>query len=237
MLQENYGLDVIEVKDNGSGVREEDARCMALPHSTSKITSFSDLCTLETYGFRGEALHSMAMMGSLSVTTRTEGDTVARKYSFTSDGDVASVTPAALERGTKVTVTDLFKRFPVRRQRYKSQKCSKEQIKRVEHDLLAFGLAHPEVYFLLRHNKHTLWQKPVASKFEANIQNILGTAIFQQMLPLSYHCFNPMLKIQAFVPKAGGDGKAPTRSTSEGVFLLVNKRPVVMKSLVQVRGL
>lgn len=218
------------MKDNGSGVKGSDVPSMASPHSTSKISSFGDLCTLKTYGFRGEALHSIAAMASLSVTTRAEDETIAHTYQFGSKGEVVAVKPVAFERGTKVVVINLFKLFPVRRQCYKNSKRCKEDLRKIENYLLAFGIGHPEVYFQLRHNKHTLWQKPVATKFEDNVQNILGSSSFQQMLPLSYHCFSPMVKIQAYVPKADG----LTRSSSDRIFLLVNNRPVVIKALLQV---
>jgi len=233
-LQENYGLDLVEVKDNGAGVSRGNVPFMALPHSTSKISTFGDLCTLETYGFRGEALHSLASMASLSVTTRTEQDALGHTYQFNTRGEMLCSKPAAAERGTTVAARHLFKDFPVRRQCYKSSKHCKEELKRVEDYLLAFGICHPEVYFQLRHNKHSLWQKPVALSLETNMQNILGQSTFKEMAAVNYQCFDPMVKIRAFVPRAHGNIGCVTRSNSDRIFVLANKRPVVMKSLVQV---
>lgn len=233
-VQENYGLDVIEVKDNGSGVKRSDIPHVALPHSTSKIASFDDLCTLETYGFRGEALHSLSAVASLCVLTRTDQDDVACRYVFSCAGEVVSSAPVAMERGTTVVVTHLFKNFPVRRQTYRNTKRCKDDLRKVEDYLLAFGICHPEVRFQLRHNKHTLWQKPPAPSFQANAANVLGASVFHQMSPLNYQCFNPMVKLAAFVPKAGCNVSALTRPTPDKLFVLVNKRPVLMKSLVKV---
>lgn len=225
---------MIEVKDNGSGVKRTDVPMIALPHSTSKISSFHDLCTLETYGFRGEALHSLAAMASLSVTTCTEHGEVAHAYKFNSKGGITSTSPVAMERGTTVMATHLFKDFPVRRQCYKNGKRCKAELKKVEEYMLGFGISHPEVRFQLRHNKLTLWQKPLAPSFEANVETVLGTSVFQQMGPLNYQCFNPMVKLKAFVPKPGGSVAGLSRSTPDRLFLLVNKRPVHIKTLVQV---
>ena len=222
------------MKDNGSGVQEDYVRAMALPHSTSKIATFNDLCTLETYGFRGEALHSIATMSSLSVTTRTEQEALAHSYQFSHKGEVLSTKPVAFERGTKVVVTDLFKSFPVRRQCYRNTKRCKEELRKTESYLLAFGLSHPDVYFQLRHNKHTIWQKPVVSSFESNVENILGPAVFQHMLPLAYHCFNPMVRMRGFVARLDKISSGLTKATSERTFILVNKRPVFIKTLLQV---
>ena len=232
--QENYGLDVIEVKDNGSGVKRSDIPHVALPHSTSKIANFDDLCTLETYGFRGEALHSLAAVASLCVLTRTDTDNMAYRYVFSCTGEVASSAPVAMGTGTTVIITQLFINFPVRRQTYRSIKRCKDDLRKVEDYLLAFGICHPGVRFQLRHNKHTLWQKPPAPSFQANVANVLGASVFHQMSPLNYQCFNPMVKLAGFVPKADCTINTLTRPTPDRLFVLVNKRPVLMKSLVKV---
>lgn len=218
-------------------MKKEDVFFIALAHSTSKIDTFDDLCTLETYGFRGEALHSLAAMASLSVMTHTGREEVARKYTFNCKGEMVSNTPVALERGTIVMATSLFKNFPVRRQCYNNTKRCKEELKKIEEYLLAFGICHPEVRFQLRHNKLTLWQKPPAPSFEANVENILGASVFQNMAPLNYQCFDPMVKLKALVPKLGGNIAGLTRATPERLFLLVNKRPVQIKTLAQVKQL
>lgn len=225
---------MIEVKDNGIGVSSEDAKLIALPHSTSKITSFADLCTLETYGFRGEALHSVAAMASLFVITRMEGEEIARKYAFSNSGEVNVVVPSAQEKGTTIMVTNLFKHFPVRRQYYTNVKYCKEELKKVENYLLAYGISHPEVRFQLRHNKLSLWQKPVVSNFDANLKNILGPDCIGRMSSVNYQCFNPMIKIQGLVPRPHADISGLTRSTADRMFLLINKRPVQIKTLLQV---
>ena len=212
---------------------------MTLPHSTSKISSFLDLTSLQTYGFRGEALHSLARMATLSVTTRTEAEEVAMKYNFNESGKVIGSRHCPCERGTVVTVTNLFKTIPVRRQYFKNSRRCKENLKKVEDYLLGFGLSCPEVRFQLRHNSHILWQKPCAANFQENALNILGADNFQKMSPLNYQCFNPMVKIKALLPdpKSELSSNGLTRSTSDRIFVLVNKRPVVIKPLMQVSEL
>lgn len=236
-VQENYGLDLIEVRDNGTGVRKEDVASMTRPHSTSKISSFQDLNSLQTYGFRGEALHSLARMGSVSVITKTEDEDVATRYDFSESGEIVGSRPCPCERGTVVTVTNLFKTVPVRRQYSKSNRRCKENLKKVEDYLLGFGLCHPEICFQLRHNSHTLWQKPWAANFEENALNVLGAESFHKMSPLNYQCFDPMVKIKALLPDPRTESSGTlTRATNDRIFVLVNKRPVVIKPLVQVSG-
>ena len=208
---------------------------MVHPHSTSKISSFQNLNSLQTYGFRGEALHSLTKMGCVSITTRTAGDSLATAYEFTSTGEVGVARACPDEPGTTVSITGLFKTVPVRRQYYKSSRRCKESLKRVEEFLLAFGLAHPTVRFQLRHNSHTLWQKPQVANFEDNAANILGVECFQRLAPLNYQCFDPMVKIKALLPSPRADlSNSTTRATSDRLFVLVNKRPVVLKPVMQV---
>ena len=87
-FQENFGLDLLEVRDDGHGISEEDCSAVGLPHYTSKISDEGDLLTLGTYGFRGEALSSLCTMAEVTVTTRTESEDHARVYSLDSHGRV-----------------------------------------------------------------------------------------------------------------------------------------------------
>lgn len=222
------------MRDNGTGVGKEDVESMTLPHTTSKISSFQDLTSLQTYGFRGEALHSLARVASLSVTTRTDDEEVAMRYDFSGSGRITSSRHCPCERGTVVTVTNLFKTLPVRRQYFKNNRRCKENLKKVEDYLLGFGLSHPEVLLQLKHNSLIVWQKPRAANFEENALNILGAEPFQ-MSPLNYQCFDPMVKIKALLPDPKAElSNGLTRATSDRIFILVNKRPVVLKQLMQV---
>lgn len=98
-LQENYGLDKIELRDNGAGIPASDISFVAKKYHTSKITSFSDLEDLVTYGFRGEALGSLCNVSSLSITTRTKEEEVSSTYSFNHQGQITSSRPSHLGVG------------------------------------------------------------------------------------------------------------------------------------------
>lgn len=98
---------------------------------------------------------------------------------------------------------------------------------------MAFGLCHPKVRFQLTHNKITLWLKPPAPSFQANVETVLGASA-KEMVALNYQCFNPMVQLKAFVPRPAANLAGLTRSTPDRLFLLVNKRPVRMKALQQV---
>ncbi|PHH84295.1 hypothetical protein CDD83_2183 [Cordyceps sp. RAO-2017] len=112
----NQGLDLIEVQDNGTGIDPANYEYVALKHYTSKISCFSDIASLESFGFRGEALASLCALANLSVTTCLQRDVPkGSKLSFETSGRLRNVDVIAAERGTTVSVDGLFHNLPVRR--------------------------------------------------------------------------------------------------------------------------
>ncbi|XP_075870134.1 PMS1 protein homolog 1 isoform X3 [Nelusetta ayraudi] len=150
---ENYGLDRIEVRDNGQGIKVADTPVMAVRHFTSKISSHDDLEQLETYGFRGEALGSVCAVAEVTVTTKTEEDDVSAQYSLSCTGQIVSQKPSHLGRGTTVSALKLFKNLPVRRQYYSSNRKCKEELKKVQDLLTTYGIIKPDLRLTLVHNR------------------------------------------------------------------------------------
>ncbi|KAJ3558446.1 hypothetical protein NM688_g920 [Phlebia brevispora] len=114
----NYGLDSIEVIDNGTGISSVDYDAVALKHHTSKLSSFDDLTSVATFGFRGEALSSLcALADSLTVVTATDSEApMGTVLEFDKQGKLRDKNGrVARQRGTTVTVSGLFKSLPVRR--------------------------------------------------------------------------------------------------------------------------
>uniref|UniRef100_A0A8C9THB5 PMS1 homolog 1, mismatch repair system component n=1 Tax=Scleropages formosus TaxID=113540 RepID=A0A8C9THB5_SCLFO len=153
---ENFGLDRLEVRDNGSGIKAVDAPVMALKHYTSKICCHDDLERLETYGFRGEALGSICAVAEVTVTTKTVSDKFSTQYTLNHTGHITSQKPSHLGQGTTVCVLKLFKNLPVRRQLYSNNKKCKEELKKAQDLLMAYGIIKPELRILLTHNKVTI---------------------------------------------------------------------------------
>jgi DNA mismatch repair protein MutL len=115
---DNYGLDRIQITDDGCGMCIADLRQCCLRHTTSKITTFDDLSHSSSYGFRGEGLFSLANLSDrIEITTKSVADTVGRHLCFDRDGNPIESTAAskAMTRGTRVVVTNLFSKEPVRR--------------------------------------------------------------------------------------------------------------------------
>ncbi|KAJ1887698.1 ATP-binding mismatch repair protein [Kickxella alabastrina] len=111
------GLTSISVSDNGQGIKEEDRISLCRKHWTSKISSFEDLEGVDTFGFRGEALSSLCAVSKVIVTTATEETApMGVQLEYDGNGELAEITTVARERGTTVTLTGLFTRWPVRLQ-------------------------------------------------------------------------------------------------------------------------
>ncbi|KAL3607150.1 ATP-binding mismatch repair protein [Fusarium poae] len=112
----NQGLDLIEVADNGSGIAPDNYPSVALKHHTSKLSSYSDIATLETFGFRGEALASLCALSTVSITTCQQGEAPkGTKLSFDPSGKLSGTAVVAASKGTTVSVESLFHNLPVRR--------------------------------------------------------------------------------------------------------------------------
>ena len=77
-FQEKYGLEKIEVRDNGSGIPLDDRKTVALPHFTSKLRTFNQISEVPTYGFRGEAVAAICAVANLQMTTKTDSDKLGR---------------------------------------------------------------------------------------------------------------------------------------------------------------
>lgn len=112
----NQGLDSIEVQDNGAGISPDNYNSLALKHYTSKLSTYADLTTLRTFGFRGEALSSLCALSHFTVTTCLESDVPkGTKLEFETSGKLKGTSVVATQKGTTVSIENLFQNLPVRR--------------------------------------------------------------------------------------------------------------------------
>lgn len=111
----NYGSEGFEVVDNGSGISENNFSGITAKHHTSKLKDFSDLESIKTFGFRGEALSSLCALSNITVTTRDAFTEHGTRLSFDHDGTICKKSVCARNVGTTVSVTDFFITLPVRR--------------------------------------------------------------------------------------------------------------------------
>jgi len=112
----NQGLDSIEVQDNGYGISPQNYESLALKHYTSKLSTYADLNTLQTFGFRGEALSSLCALSQFTVVTCLQSDVPrGTRLEFGTSGKLEGTSVVAAQKGTTVFVENLFKNLPVRR--------------------------------------------------------------------------------------------------------------------------
>ncbi|XP_042282538.1 PMS1 protein homolog 1 isoform X2 [Thunnus maccoyii] len=228
---ENYGLDRIEVRDNGQGIKAADTAVMAVRHFTSKICSHEDLEQLETYGFRGEALGSVCAVAEVAVTTKTEDDDISTQYTLNCTGGIVSQKPSHL--GTTVSVLKLFKNLPVRRQYYSSTKKCKEEVKKVQDLLMAYAIIKPDLRLTLAHNKVVVWQKAKVVDHRSALLATLGPGTVANLLPCHHRQEQPEIFLDGFFPKPGADYSSTSTSTPDKTFIFVNNRPVHQKDIMK----
>ncbi|XP_036966531.1 PMS1 protein homolog 1 isoform X2 [Acanthopagrus latus] len=230
---ENYGLDRIEVRDNGRGIKAADTPVMAVRHFTSKICSHEDLERLETYGFRGEALGSICAVAEVSVITKTQEDDISTHYTLNFTGEIVSQKPSHLGQGTTVSVLKLFKNLPVRRQYYSSTKKCKEEVKKVQDLLTAYAIIKPDLRLTLVHNKVVVWQKAKVADHRSALIATLGPSAVANLLPCHHHQEQPEIVLEGFFPKPGADHSSTSSSNPDKTFIFINNRPVNHKEIMK----
>ena len=163
------GRERMLVRDDGSGMEEEDAKLSVLRHATSKIRTASDIESVMTMGFRGEALPSIASVCSFSLTTST-GEGAGTKV-VTDGGGQATASPASHPKGTTVLVDRLFYNVPARRAFLKSARAERAAIVEVISNL---AIAHPQVMFRLTENGRDLLSLPAAKDLLERLAQLYG---------------------------------------------------------------
>ena len=143
-----YGVGGLEVHDNGTGIDESDHASIGLRSHTSKLSSFEDLESVSTLGFRGEALSSICNLAKLTVVTATgTAAPLGHALEFDHLGKLIGSTRAARQRGTTVAVTELFATTPVRRREL--EKNSKREFGKVTAAINAYALINTGVRITL----------------------------------------------------------------------------------------
>ncbi|HXX70427.1 MAG TPA: DNA mismatch repair endonuclease MutL [Polyangiaceae bacterium] len=216
---ERGGIDLVHVSDDGRGMDAEDAVLSLERHATSKIRGKDDLFALGTFGFRGEALPSIASVAKLRLLTRMRGANEATEV-IAEGGAPASARPAAAAEGTSVEVRELFFNVPARR---KFLKAIGTEAAHVSDSLLSAALARPEVsFFLLRDGRTAREWLRVRSRRERAAQALDGERLES--------CVGERgpLRIEAHL---GAPERA--RAGAVGLHLLVNGRPVRDRALAR----
>ena len=171
ILLEHGGRKRIEVRDNGSGMSPDDARLALERHATSKIRDFDDLTRVRTLGFRGEALPSIASVSRFSLTTFDGQGEHATEIECDPLTGQTVVRPAARDRGTTISVRELFENVPARRKFMKSADAEFRSIVTV---VSSYALPLPSRAFRLEHNGRLVLDLAPAATPRERVLQILG---------------------------------------------------------------
>lgn len=205
----------IRVSDDGDGIEPEDMRLSVQRHATSKISSADDLVAVETMGFRGEALASIAAVSKLEIVSRTEGSESG--WSLRVEGGTeASFEPVAATRGTQVEVTDLFYNTPVRR---KFLKRSRTEMNHVADCVRILAVANPHCAFTLMNDGRVVDKMEVEESAFDRVARVLGTGFADQCIEIDLQREDLRLMGWVGLPTL-------TRSSSNRQYFFVNGRHV-----------
>ena len=179
---ENGGIKLIRVRDNGSGIGEQDLPLSLSRHATSKIEQLDDLDAVATLGFRGEALASISSVSRLAIISNEHEQDHGWKAETEGRNMDVKITPAPHPRGTTVEVRDLFFNTPARR---KFLRTEKTEYKRIDEVLKKLALSHFDVDFSLRNNGKVIHSFRAANtqlEQERRVAAICGSAFMENAL-------------------------------------------------------
>ena len=206
----NGGRDLIQIIDNGRGMSPVDARMAFERHATSKILSLEDIYSLHTFGFRGEALASIAAVAQVELVTRTREDEVGTK-TLLNGGEFVSQVPVAAPVGSQFAVRNIFYNTPVRRKFINNNESTlASEIKR---EFRRVALCHPEVACNLLSNGAPIYQLPASSLVE-RIVGVMGITAKSNLLEVEVK--TTIASINGFV---GRPDEANKRSGKQYMFV------------------
>lgn len=184
----NQGLDSVEVQDNGDGISPHNYENVALKHYTSKLSAYSDLATLQTFGFRGEALSSLCALSQFSIITCMASDAPkGAKLEFEVSGKLKGTSTVAAQKGTTVIVENLFNNLPVRRREL--ERNIKREWGRVSSTLGQYACIQTGIKFSVsqqaaKGKKTTLFSTKGNYTTRENIVNVFGAKTLSALVPL-----------------------------------------------------
>ncbi|GFE55443.1 DNA mismatch repair protein [Babesia ovis] len=221
----DHGSTAISVSDNAKGIQESNFEKLALRNTTSKIQNFEDIFTsLNSHGFRGEALNSIANVGALEVETRMAQDEMGWALKYRSDGTLEEKTRRAAKVGTNVTCRNLFEPYPVRRNML--LKGLKSQTTGAVAIVQQYALIHPEIRFSLanmsskNHQMQSLFSSSGTCK---SVREVAGEVFGHNFIKhvLDVYISNESWDVKGIIstPQTG-------RQSNDIQVLFVNRRPV-----------
>lgn len=192
------GVSLIKIEDDGIGMKKNDALLCIERHATSKIKNVNDLSNIQTFGFRGEALPSIASVSNFKLTSRHKSQSVATKL-IVNGGKLIEVTESGHPIGTTIEIKNLFLNVPARR---KFLKTISTEFKHIEQVIKIIAISHPQIAFTLMHGERVVFKLPNTNSHLERIRNLIGSDVCMNLLKIS-HIDNDKneISINGFVSK------------------------------------
>ncbi|SES77332.1 DNA mismatch repair protein MutL [Oceanobacillus limi] len=215
------GLQEIKISDNGDGMTEEDCERAFLRHATSKIRNESDLFHVNTLGFRGEALASIASVSRLTIKT-SPGDSAGTFLSL-EGGKIVDRGKSDARKGSEITVSDLFFNTPAR---LKYMKTIHTELGHITDLLNRLSLSHPNIRFEATHNGKSLFKTAGTGDMLQVISQVYGIGVAKKMLPIKEETLD--FAVEGYIAKP-----EVTRASRSYISIMINGRFIKSFPLTQ----
>ena len=207
------GLQLIRVVDNGEGMEQEDVPVALQRYATSKIRKVEDLYAIDTLGFRGEALPSIAQVAKMTLQTRTT-HSLSGTRAVCEGGEIKRISEIGHPIGTEIEVKDIFYNIPVKR---KFLKSIRSELRYALNHFIRLSLSHPSISFKFIHDGRTLHEYAKTESSLVRIEAIFGKEIYQHLQPIAFEEGGISISGFASLPSF-------SRRNAEGIYFYVNQR-------------
>ena len=218
------GVGFIRVTDNGHGMTREDAETAILRHATSKISSVSDLQTVATLGFRGEALPTIASVSRFSLLTRRGTDDLGTRVDILG-GKPPEIEDAGCEIGTSVRVEELFFNTPARK---KFLKTNATEAGKISDYVIRLALSRPDIAFRFINNNRLTIMTAGDDSLRHAIESIYGGDAAGALIPLDFHDAEAEIRITGYISKP-----SLIRSSRAWQTYIVNGRTIQNRAIAK----
>lgn len=217
---EGGGKDLIRISDNGYGMNKEDVVLAFERHATSKITAVEDLDIIRSFGFRGEALPSIAAVSQVEVVTCAKGNEAGTLLRI-EGGVVKEVRDIGAPMGTNIKISNLFFNVPARR---KFLKTTITEMGHINYIVSKIAMSHPHIAFKLTHNGNEIINVQQTDSLLERVSSFLGQEMKDDILPMEL--LTDWLSITGFLVSPSW-----TRPNRDMQSLFVNNRYIVNKTI------
>lgn len=212
----NGGRNFMSIEDNGIGMTRDEALMALERHATSKIQATEDLDSIQTFGFRGEALPSIASVSQFTLRTRTADSPLGTEI-FVSGGKYVHCRDVGMAPGTRIEISSLFSNVPARLKFLKSENTEAAHITRT---IRLYAVAHPKISFTLWEDGREIFRSPANLEMLDRVAAIWGRQLADDLMPLApAEAFG--MKLSGLIGKPG-----VSRSSRQEMVTIVNGRPV-----------